>query len=56
MAKCSFCSKQIEPGRGIIYVTNDSKIHAFCSSKCRKNNRLGRIPKKVKWVIKKKKD
>ncbi|MFH1823227.1 MAG: 50S ribosomal protein L24e [archaeon] len=55
MAKCSFCGEQIEEGKGIIYVTNDSRVHNFCSSKCRKNKNLGRIPKKVKWIRKKKK-
>ncbi len=39
-------------GRGITFVTIDSKVLHFCSSKCRKNFKLGR--KKKKWATKKK--
>lgn len=52
MVGCSFCSKQMKPGRGITFVTIDSKILHFCSSKCRKNFKLGR--KKKKWATKEK--
>ena len=53
--KCSFCGKEMKPGTGIIYVTNDGKLHYFCSSKCFKNAlKLKRIPRKVEWVRKKK--
>ena len=55
MVKCSFCGKQVGEGKGIIWVSNDNKIHNYCSSKCRKNEDLGRVPKKVKWIRKKKK-
>ena len=51
MAKCSFCSKQVEPGRGLIYVAPD-KVHNYCSSKCMKNFRLGRDKRKVAWIKK----
>ncbi len=54
--KCSFCGKKIEPGTGVMFIRNDGKVFYFCSSKCEKNMlKLKREPKKVKWVIKKKK-
>jgi large subunit ribosomal protein L24e len=51
MAKCSFCSKQIEQGHGVTFV-DMYKIYNFCSSKCLKNFRLGRDSKKLAWVRK----
>ena len=53
MAKCSFCGSQIHQGRGITYVEVSGKIYNFCSSKCKKNRKLGRDPTRVKWIIKK---
>jgi large subunit ribosomal protein L24e len=51
MAKCFFCTKQIEPGRGLIFVEHEHIYH-FCSSKCFKNRKLGRDKRKVKWIKK----
>ncbi|MFH1248550.1 MAG: 50S ribosomal protein L24e [archaeon] len=53
MAKCTFCDKHIEPGRGVTYVSPDS-INHYCSSKCIKNVKLGRDKKYVGWVRKRK--
>ncbi len=53
--KCSFCGKEIEPGRGSVLVKKDGKLVRFCSNKCRKNYNLGRKPTKLKWVVKSKK-
>jgi large subunit ribosomal protein L24e len=50
--KCSFCGREIFPGRGIMFVKNDGTIYYFCSSKCRKNFNLGRNPRKLKWIKK----
>ena len=48
MRTCSFCGKEIEEGTGKMYVKKDD---FFCSSKCEKNMiKLGRVPRKVKWV------
>lgn len=52
MVKCNYCSKQVKPGHGITFVTIDSRVLNFCSSKCRKNFKLGR--KKKKWALKEK--
>ena len=40
----------VAEGTGKMYVRRDGSISFFCSSKCEKNNKLGRIPRKVKWV------
>ena len=51
MAKCSFCSKEIEKGTGKIYVYKTGKILNFCSMKCEKNTlKLKRKPIKFKWT------
>ena len=54
MARCVFCSKDVEPGRGIIFVTSEGKAIHFCSRKCRKAYALGRNKKRLGWVRKKK--
>uniref|UniRef100_A0A7J2U6E1 Large ribosomal subunit protein eL24 n=1 Tax=Ignisphaera aggregans TaxID=334771 RepID=A0A7J2U6E1_9CREN len=47
---CSFCGSAIEPGTGLMLVRNDGSIIWFCSSKCYKNFRIGRDPKKLPWT------
>uniref|UniRef100_A0A7C2VLE3 Large ribosomal subunit protein eL24 n=1 Tax=Ignisphaera aggregans TaxID=334771 RepID=A0A7C2VLE3_9CREN len=47
---CGFCGYDIEPGTGLMYVKNDGSIIWFCSSKCLKNYKLGRDPKKLAWT------
>ena len=54
MAKCSFCQREIEPGKGIIFVTVTGKIYRFCSRKCRVAFKLRRS-KKLGWIRKTKK-
>jgi large subunit ribosomal protein L24e len=48
--RCSFCGGPVEPGTGIMYVKNDGTILWFCSSKCFKNFKLGRDPKRLPWT------
>ncbi len=48
--KCSFCGKNIPPGRGLMYVQNDGTINIFCTSKCERNAKLGRKSHKVRWT------
>lgn len=49
--RCSFCGREIKPGRGIMFVKNVGSVLWFCSSKCRKSMlKLGRNPKKLKWT------
>lgn len=52
MPKCSFCGKNYEFPRGLTLALNDGVVLHFCSSKCRKNFKLGRKSKKLKWVSK----
>ena len=53
MAKCTFCRKDSELGKGMHYVTDEGKVYYFCSKKCRKNFELGRKARKIKWARKK---
>ncbi|MEM2208505.1 MAG: 50S ribosomal protein L24e [Sulfolobales archaeon] len=46
---CSFCGGQIEPGSGLTFVLRSGVILHFCSSKCFKNFKLRRDPKKTPW-------
>ena len=48
--RCSFCGGPVEPGTGIMYVKNDGTILWCCSSKCFKNFKLGRDPKRLPWT------
>ena len=53
--RCSFCNKDVEPGKGVSHIDKVGKMLNFCSSKCKKNMlKLGRNPRKVKWVTKRK--
>jgi large subunit ribosomal protein L24e len=50
MHKCSFCGSDIEIGTGKMFVKKDGTVFYFCSSKCEKNKRLGRIPRRIEWT------
>ena len=48
--KCSFCSREISLGTGLVYIKNDGTSLRFCTSKCRKNMlQLKRVSRHLKW-------
>jgi len=55
MPVCTFCKTQYPVEKGVSIVQKDGSVKYFCSSKCRKNAKMGRDSRKVKWVRKKKK-
>lgn len=42
----------LEPGTGILFVKKDGAAYYLCSSKCRNNMALGRLPRKTAWTEK----
>jgi len=55
MPTCSFCKKHYKEPRGLTVFGFDGRAIHFCSSKCQRNLKLKRDPKKTNWVKREKK-
>ena len=50
MVKCTFCGREYEFPYGLTEFDITGHTKHYCSSKCRKNFKMGRENDKIKWT------
>jgi len=52
--KCAYCSKEIEPGTGIMFVRKNGQIKYYCSNRCYRQDVLHKKKRVEEAVVRSK--
>jgi large subunit ribosomal protein L24e len=52
IVKCSYCGKEMPPGKGKTFVRINGEILYFCTEKCQKYKiKLGKPARTIRWTL-----